>query len=221
MSQQINLFNPLLLQPKKYFSALTMVQTLGILLGALLAVYGALAYQTRQLERRAATGEAQANADRDRLMALTKQFSPEGRSNLLAEQVANAEREVDARSRLLDSIRLGDLGNTEGFSRFLTAFARQSVPGVWLTGLTIAAGGQELSMRGRALHPDLVPQYLRALNREEVMRGRSVTELKIAAQETPAAAAGKAPAAPARFVEFSLRAPQKAAEPLAAKKGAK
>jgi hypothetical protein len=221
MSQQINLFNPLLLEPKRYFSALTMVQALGILFAALMVVYGALAYQVRKVERRATDSEQQFKLERERLLALTKQLSPEGRSKVLADQLAQAEREVDQRGRLLQSIRVGDLGNTEGFSRFLAALARQSVPGVWITGMTLAAGGQELILRGRALHPDLLPQYLRALNREEVMRGRSVTELKIAAQETPPAAApAKPPAAPARFVEFILKAPQRAAEPVPAKPGA-
>lgn len=222
MSQQINLFNPLLLQPKKYFSAVTMLQTLGILLAALMATYGALAWQTGQLERRAAETEQRVKGERERLLAYTKQLSPDGRSKVLADQVAQAEREADSRSRLLDSIRVGDLGNTEGFSRYLSALARQTLPGVWITGVTLGAGGQELALRGRALHPDLLPQYLRALNREEVMRGRSVTELKIAAQEAPpAAGAAKAPAAPARFVEFSLNAPLRAAEPAAQKPAAK
>jgi hypothetical protein len=220
MSQQINLFNPLLLQPKKYFSALTMAQTLGILLLALFAVYGALAYQTRQLERRAFDGEAALKADQERLLAVTKQFSPAGRSKALADELARTEREVDMRARLLDSMRVGELGNTEGVSRFFTAFARQTVPGVWLTGVTIAAGGHELALRGRALQPDLVPQYLRALNREEVMKGRSVTELKLAAHEPRPAPGGKPPAGPDRFVEFSLRALLKAPEPQPTKKGA-
>jgi hypothetical protein len=65
----------------------------------------------------------------------------------------------------------------------------------------------------------LVPTYIRALNREEVMRGRRVAEMRLTAREEkeapvtaapganapgPGAAAPKPPAAPLRYVEFSI-----------------
>jgi hypothetical protein len=78
----------------------------------------------------------------------------------------------------------------------------------------------ELVMRGRVLRPELVPSYLRALNNEEVMRGRRVTELTLNAfqEPRPAVGAGQAGAAsiaspalrrPDRFIEFSLVAPRR------------
>ena len=58
------------------------------------------------------------------------------------------------------------------------------------------------------LHSDLVPAYIDALNREAVMRDRSVTRLKLVAHREPAPARGAAaPAGPARFVEFELSMP--------------
>ena len=53
MSQQINLFNPIFLKQKKYFSVLTMLQALGlIVLGSALFFAYAL-YQVAQLSRQA------------------------------------------------------------------------------------------------------------------------------------------------------------------------
>jgi hypothetical protein len=82
--------------------------------------------------------------------------------------------------------------------------------GVWLTGFNVGDNGNVLGIRGRVLHPDLVPAYLKALNAEDVMRGRLVTELKLVARDesdvrrrTPTGAR----AGPARFVEFDLSAP--------------
>jgi hypothetical protein len=100
----------------------------------------------------------------------------------------------------------------------MAALGRQSTPGVWLIGLKIGEAGNDLEVRGRALRPDLVPVYLRALNNEPMMRGRRVTEMKLAAKALPPPAAGteaKAPAAPERFVEFTLTAPLRMAEPKA------
>ena len=57
MSQQINLFNPILLRQRKYFSALTMVQALYALV-ILLATAGAAALAARGARGGAAAGEA-------------------------------------------------------------------------------------------------------------------------------------------------------------------
>ena len=102
---------------------------------------------------------------------------------------------------------------------YFAAFGRKSMPGVWVTGFSVGEGGNELQVRGRVLHPDLVPAYLRALNGESVMRGRQVSELKLTAREETAPAKPAPPpasaraGAPERFVEFSLAAQLRAPEP--------
>jgi len=62
-----------------------------------------------------------------------------------------------------------------------------------------------------------VPAYLRALNREPMMRGRQVVEMKLAAKEArPAPGAAKpANAQPEQYVEFTLVAPLRPAQPTA------
>jgi len=212
MSQQINLFNPLFLRKEKYFSARTMAQALGLIALGFVAVYGFAAYQTRSLERTAADYARQANAQRDQLVAL----SGRGRSKLLEAEVARLDAEVSARRALVETLQGGELGDTEGFSRYFAAFGHRPMQGVWLTGFSVGGGGNELKIRGRVLHPDLVPAYLRALNEEAVMRGRQVTDLKLVARDESLARRGSADAAaaagPERFVEFDLSAPLKIAE---------
>ena len=121
-------------------------------------------------------------------------------------------------------MRTGGLGNTDGFARYLAALARQSIPGVWLTGFTISGDENELLLSGKVLHPDLVPAYVRALNREEVMRGRRIAEMRLTAREekdgpttaAPGANPATAPkpaANPLRYVEFSISAVRGAAAP--------
>jgi hypothetical protein len=51
MSQQINLYNPLFLRKQKYFSARTMLQSLGLIAVGLLALYLYALVQTRGLEQ--------------------------------------------------------------------------------------------------------------------------------------------------------------------------
>jgi hypothetical protein len=216
MSQQINLFNPIFLQKKKHFSAVTMLQALGLLLGGIVAFYGYATYKSTALERVAAETRLQLQSQTEQVGRLTQEFSPQGASRMLEEEVARATARIKQREELLATLRTGGLGNTEGFARYLAAFARQSLPGVWLTGFAIGGDEAELRLSGKVLYSDLVPAYIRALNREEVMRGRRVAELQLMAREeredaaTAAPGAGqavaKAPTAPKHYVEFNFSA---------------
>jgi Tfp pilus assembly protein PilN len=215
MSQQINLYNPQFLKQEKHFSARTIVQALGVIVLGLGAVYIYALVQTQAAERIARDTASQVTTQREQFTALAAKFSPEGRNKTLEAEVARLEAELKARQGLVGALGAGELGNTTGFSEFLAALGRQAVPGVWLTGLSIGESGNELQVQGRALRPELVPAYLKALGNEPMMRGRSVTEMKLAAKSAPpavgAGGAGKSPVPP-RFVEFSLAAPLRVPE---------
>jgi hypothetical protein len=212
MSQQVNLFNPLFLRKEKYFSARAMAQALGLIALGIVLLYAFALYQGRSLARTAAEYARQVSTQRDQLV----QLAGKGRSKLLEAEVARLGVEVKARRALVETLQGGELGDTEGFSRYFAAFGRRPVQGVWLTGFSIGDSGNELKIRGRALFPDLVPAYLKVLNEEAVMRGRQVTDLKLVARDESLArrgAAGAAPAAgPERYVEFDLSAPFKLVE---------
>ena len=216
MSQQINLYNPLFLKQEKHFSARTMVQALGVIALGLAALYAYAFIETRAAERTAQQHREQLTAQRDQLVKLGAKLAPQGRSKALEAEIARLDPEVNARQATLAALGTGELGNTAGFSDFLAAFGRQALPGVWLTGISIGESGNELVVHGRALRAELVPAYLRALNGEPMMRGRRVTEMKLAAKAAPPAASASAPkvrpAEPERYVEFTLSAPLRIAE---------
>jgi hypothetical protein len=214
MAQQINLFNPIFLRQKKHFSAVTMLQALGLLLGGILAFYGYTLRETQALARVAEETGRQLKAQSEQVVQLTLEFSPQGRSKMLSDELGRMTTRLKQREDMLSVLRTGGLGNTEGFARYLSAFARQSMVGVWLTGFTIGGDEAELLLTGRVLHPDLVPAYIRALNREEVMRGRRVAELRLTAREerdapgtvAPGAGAAAVPSVARRYVEFNISA---------------
>ncbi len=215
MSQQINLYNPLFLKKEKLFSGRTMSQALGLVALGLAGIYAYSAMQAKEAARLAQQYADQVAAQRVQLEKLTARAGGNARSKALEAEVARLEGAVRARQALLDTLTTGQLGNSEGISRYFAALGRQATPGVWLTGFTVGEGGNELRVNGRVLQPESVPEYLRALNRETVMRGRQVTEMKLVAREAGAAqgAAQATKAAPARFVEFTIVAPLRVAEP--------
>ena len=215
MSQQINLFNPVF--RKKGFSftsATAMLYGVGIAvaLAALVAVY-----EDHQL--RAVQTQAQAvnqthkeiTTRQDKLAAeLTKQ-KPNAR---IEAEVAAFDAQLQGRQEIIETLKSGAVGNTDGFSDYMRAFSRQNINGLWLTGFDIA--GNDLSIQGRTLSADLVASYLKQLNQEKSLQGRQFATLRIS-QPPPEPAAQKAdksaqgqkdakeqmPAAP-RYLEFAI-----------------
>jgi hypothetical protein len=206
MSQQINLFNPLFLKQKKYFSARTMLQAMGIIAIALLLSYGFLLFQSSRLEQQRIETVALREQVQQQML---KGGGARGRSKLLEDEISRFEGMVKAQQEVLNILEGGSLGNSEGYSKFLVALARQRTSGLWLTGFTVNGVGDELSIRGRVLHADLVPQYIRQLNREAAMRGHVVAELSLKRVEEASAASSKSDtpasgALPQRYIEFAL-----------------
>jgi hypothetical protein len=212
LSQQINLYNPLFLKQEKHFSARTMLQAVGLIALGLAALYVYALVETRAAQRAADQQRIQLDTQQEQMAKLATKIAAQTVSRALEAQIARAEEEVKARRTTLEVLGTGELGNTNGFSDFLAAFGRQALPGVWLTGFTIADSGNELVVLGRALRPELVPAYLRGLNQEPMMRGRRITQMKLSARSAARAPAGVEQKEPERFVEFELTAPLRLAE---------
>jgi hypothetical protein len=107
---------------------------------------------------------------------------------------------------VLQMLRADGLGQPEGHAAALHAFARQSIAGLWLTGLVLDR--RDVALRGRAMAPDLIPAYVGRLNQEPALQGRSFRALDIQRpfDEPAAATPGSLPPTPrlAAYVEFSL-----------------
>ncbi|WP_334190917.1 PilN domain-containing protein, partial [Noviherbaspirillum sp.] len=178
MSQQINLFNPIFLKQKKYFSAVTMAQALGLILlgSALLSAY--TNYRVTELAREADATTAQLASAQAQLNKLNAEFGPRQKSALIEQQTKAAELEVAELKQVVDFLTRGEFGNTNGYSEYMRAFSRQIVPDLWLTGFAISGAGSEIALQGRALKAELVPAYISKLKRETVLQGKSFAALE-------------------------------------------
>ena len=83
---------------------------------------------------------------------------------------------------------------------------------MWLTELTIGAGGTAIGVKGNTLNAELVPQYMQKLAQEPVMKGASFSTLAIGVPGVaaePATVQGGAAPAPAaakvNYLQFSLQ----------------
>lgn len=204
MSQQINLYNPLFRKQEKYFSTVTMVQALGLILLGSLLVYGFAWYRTSTLEKQSVQTEKSFQATQMRLAQTSAAFGPRHPSKLLQDEVAQMDGQVKARAQIIKLLNTGELGNTRGFSEYLRALSRQTLSGLWITGFHVTGTGSDMAINGRTLQPELVPVFINHLKKEPALAGKTFSMLEMRLPESEKTADGKpAPALP--YIEFSLR----------------
>jgi len=199
--QQINLFNPAFLDKRGPLSLKAAL--MGWLAVALISVAfaGYAGMRNRQLAQQEREVAARMTAAQAEMQQLAGQVGGRKQDSRIAAEIARLESEIKGRDEVMAVLKGGALGDTKGFSEHLRAFARQSFEGVWLTGLHIAASGQDVAVEGRALRPEQVPGYLRRLNSESVMQGHPFSELLMQAPAPePDDKSGRRPP----YIEFRL-----------------
>lgn len=220
MSQQINLLNPAFHKTFDWLTAKPLAIATCVMLVILVAISNWATFQADSRERAANQRAEKLKTAQDRLLTMTKSITESKPDSQLANDLANARALLKSREEIMKVLEGGALGNTIGFAEFLRGFARQVPNGLWLTGFTIGAGGNEMEIRGRMLNPASLPEYIRRLKTEKAFQGRSFASLTIVrpeeGREKKAAAAplaanaktGKAgattPALPPSFVDFVL-----------------
>jgi len=170
MSQQINLFNPIFMKQRKYFSLLTMLQALGLIILGSLFFYGYALYQVGQLKQQSEQSTRRFNAEQARFVRYTAEFSPQQANQTLQAEVQRLEKDMAEQTRMIDTLKSGSVGNTTGYSQYMRAFSRQLVQGLWLTSFKVTGDAAQISLSGGVLDPESLPIYIQRLGREQAMQ---------------------------------------------------
>ena len=126
--------------------------------------------------------------------------------------VADAQRTLLQRRAALQMLATSPIDGEGGFAAQLEALARQSVEGLWLTGMVLRQ--DDVVLKGRALQPQLIPVFVQRLDREPSLQGRAFRALEVVRPiEKPARVASTAaegdadllsPPQRSIYVEFTL-----------------
>ena len=179
MKQQINLYQPIFRQPRKVFSAVALLQVAGLFAIGLLLVYAYGRAKVHALDAQVATLRAQHTAAAKRLATVKAQFPEKKPDPLIAAELKRLQQELGYTRKIATALSTGAFGNTSGLSPFLAGLARQHVEGTWFSRVAIARGGEAIGVRGYALAPELLPNYVRRLAAEQVFAGKSFSHLEL------------------------------------------
>ena len=184
MRQQINLYQPAAPQGSGPFSASSALAVAGVVGAALLAFWGYGLWRVTHLEHAVESLEQQHRRGDDTLAALGAAQGTGASPDQAQVRVNELNTELATRTRALELLRGGSVGQVSGFSARLTALARRPVRGLWIDHVVLSGITGSMSVGGAAVDPDLVPLYLRGLAAERALAGARFDEFVI---EQPAA----------------------------------
>lgn len=179
MSRQINLYNPALRARQEYLTSVTLLFSLVLIAIGVALTYFYYVFQNNKLREEAVAVDTLVKARRSEFSRLNEEASRVKRSKAIEVELATAEERLKGLERVQAALGGTDIGTSEGFSAYMEAFARQTVTGIWLTGITIGTGGSEMRIKGRTTDPGLLPVYLQKMNQEKSMRGRHFSSLDL------------------------------------------
>ncbi|MDH5338673.1 MAG: PilN domain-containing protein [Rubrivivax sp.] len=159
MAQQINLFSPILLTPKRHFSAAAMLQALGACALALALLCGWSLWRTQALQRDLAATAPLHDSELARLRTALAALPDTSKDvQALEQEAAAAEQALAERQRLLTALG-GDAAAGRSPAALLRQLALTLPAPVWLTDVKLT--GQRLELSGQTLQPEALQAWLK------------------------------------------------------------
>lgn len=181
--QQINLYQNFIKQNQQKQQVVLYAGLLG-LLGLGVTAYSVYVYsEVGKLEHQVTVQRNLLESEQARLTQLiAKQPSAEV-NRALVEEVGHWQNSLNELTQTLQV--MSDTANmtNSGFSTIFQALARQSIPTVWLTKVTITGAQQNIDLEGSTFKPGEIPVFLQKLQTDMVFAGKSFARLTLLPDE--------------------------------------
>lgn len=113
-------------------------------------------------------------------------------------QLGDLQNQENKQRQLRDVMRSAIEQTHTPYSDYLTALARQTMPGLWITDLSVGDRGMDVTLVGRMTDPGRLPSYLARLEQEPQFRGRKFAQVELRAVTNE-------PGVMSQIIEFTLR----------------
>ena len=179
MRQQINLFqNELIDKPEPFQS-----RQVGMILAAVVIFLGLVGiysyWQANSMQLEVVDLRQQQQLVSARVVTLEKQYPKREPSVLLQEKIKRLEQELQGQRKALDYFSKQDQKSNETMLASLEGLARYPQQGIWLRQISLLRSGQQVRLKGSALKPEQVPEYLHLLGEKNIFGGQVFARLKL------------------------------------------
>lgn len=176
--QQVNLYQDRLKQNEKtvinpYIASVAAV--LILLLG--FSIY--LFIDRNDTKNSLKTTRQQLLAAETQVQLLQVKYPKQQINSLLKQQISRSQNTLASLSRIIKLLSDKSSDQTQGFSRYFTALAQQSISEVWLRNIAIDAQNSTLTLQGSSYNPDQIAVLLQKLHDETIFQGKVFAKLVI------------------------------------------
>lgn len=179
MAQQINLLTPLFLTPRRYFTAATMLQALGVfvLLGGALSAYWIWSLKLVSAGYEQSVASNQREIDRLKTALRLSQARTAPADTALVQELQARQAELREHEQRLNELRRGLLRDGQGHAARLQLLARSIPAQAWLT--EIRADDQRLELAGYTQEPAALNGWMARLAESPLLQGQQLAVVKV------------------------------------------
>jgi len=216
MSQYINLLGPAFRKQRQLLTLNRTALLVGFTVALMLIVQAYESHRVDGLGEELASAQGLLKAQNAYTSRLKGDGAQQG-NTVLDNEIQRLEADLKSARDSMGVLEGGALGNREGFARYMQAFSRQAIDGLWLTGFSVSGSG-DVKIQGRVVKAELVPTYIQRLNGESALKGRAFSALEVhrpaprPADVAPAKDGVPEKVEVPRFLEFALATTEPAAE---------
>jgi hypothetical protein len=188
VSKQINLLGQMAAEAPA-FSALRVLMGFGVVCVAFVG-YGGLAwFRTAQLAGTVQQANIQLATEKAKVKELEQKLATRPKLADITAQI-NALKAREAESQEILNLLRGGADGKAGYSGHLTALARISEDGVWLSSVQISHEGKTVRLAGQSLRNESVLRYAQRLNEQFSAYGLQFSAVELATDPATTAGSG-------------------------------
>lgn len=181
--QQINLLNPALIKKTDFLNPNNIALLLGVLLLSLLAYAAMENHALSQLQQSRTQIATQLSTTEKQVEEMRTIQANKNDVATQLKQIQALEQEVMMQKDMIKAIGLNKTGENQSYAAIFKAFSKQSLDGLWITGLNIDQNTEVLSIKGRTVDANLLPQLIANLRHEPALKGKTFTDLSMQSNE--------------------------------------
>ena len=188
MTQQVNLYQPILRQQKRIFSSETIALIVAGVTVVMLLLWAYNAWQLEMQRSRLAEVQARETQTAEDVARLTRELKQQSVSTTLREKVESLRAEHALKDRLYRTVFLeGDDGKgrfANGFAGALESLGRSRVNGLWLTRIVFADSGRQVDFHGRTARAEQVPLFVNTLGEQPLLENLTFRRVRVLQEES-------------------------------------
>jgi len=185
MKQQVNLFQADLIAGRQQPAILNYLYGLIVLVVILTIFSITLLFDIDSNQAEISSTRQKLQQAQIKVQLLQVRYPRKQINTLLANKIKQSQDMQTSLKRIIRLLTDKTSDQTQGFSRYLSAFARQTLPNLWLTNIVVDAQTKNLRFSGSTYTPQNLPTLLQKLQSETIFHGKVFVKLQMKQAEGP------------------------------------